>query len=187
MQREPRALRVRIAMIFFFAVLIDFIFWQVGEDQPSKITQSSIQNTVGAMFMVVFMQFMSNMFSNLLTFQLERPVFLREYANQMYSITPYYLTKMAVEIPILFIAPMIMQLLTFWAIGFKNTQNAFWMMYFTAAMCCQSASALGFMVSALANGIVEATMMGPIFIMPISLFGGLLVNLQSVFVWLRWI
>ncbi len=43
------------------------------------------------------------------------------------------------------------------------------------------------MVSAMANGIVEATMLGPVFIMPISLFAGLMVNLKTVFVWLRWI
>ena len=86
--------------------------------------------------MIIFMQFMSNMFSNLLTFQIERPVFLREYANQMYSIGPYYITKMVVEFPILFINPMILNLLTYWCVGLKDTANAFWMMYFAVAMCC---------------------------------------------------
>jgi hypothetical protein len=36
---------------------------------------------------------MGNLFNIILIFQNERPVFLREQANQMYSIRAYYLAK----------------------------------------------------------------------------------------------
>ena len=51
--------------------------------------------------MLVLTIFMFTMFGNLLTFQLERPIFLREQANQLYSVTPYYLAKILIDMPVL--------------------------------------------------------------------------------------
>ena len=54
-------------------------------------------------------------------------------------------------------------------------------------LVCQTAAGLGLMISAMAENIVVATSMTPIFIMPIVLFGGLLVNTSTTFSWLSWI
>jgi hypothetical protein len=37
---------------------------------------------------------------------MERPVFLREQANKMYGVFPYYFAKMLIEIPALFLGPL---------------------------------------------------------------------------------
>jgi hypothetical protein len=46
---------------------------------------------------------MTHLMGNLLAFQDERPVFLREQANKMYHVFPYYAAKMILEIPVLII------------------------------------------------------------------------------------
>ncbi len=51
--------------------------------------------------MMTMTVFMFTMFGTLLSFQLERPVFLREQANQLYSVTPYYLAKSLIDMPVL--------------------------------------------------------------------------------------
>jgi hypothetical protein len=85
------------------------------------------QNTIGALFMMVMMLFMLTMFSNVLVFQLERPVFLREHCNQMYDLAPYYLSKMLIEVPVLIMVPLVMQVLVYWAVGFNPVAKSFFM------------------------------------------------------------
>ena len=139
------------------------------------------------MFICMMMLFMQAVFSNVLTFQLERPVFLREHANMMYSLSPYYLTKMLVEIPILLVLPLIQCLCVYWIIGYQSGIQRFFMQYLVLELLVQCGSALGFTVSSMAENITVATTMAPIVVMPVTLFAGLLVNLKTCFVWLRWI
>ena len=52
------------------------------------------------------------------TFQEERPVFLREQAGDMYSVTAYYASKIFVDLPIFIIIPLLVSLITYFGIGF---------------------------------------------------------------------
>jgi hypothetical protein len=51
---------------------------------------------------------------------LERPVFLREQANNLYTILPYFLTKNAIELPPAFITPAIQMVIMYWGIGYDH-------------------------------------------------------------------
>lgn len=142
-RREPAAVIGRFGITAFFSILMLFIFWQTAGN-PISFTSGPIpkpqvdtvmaQNTIGAMFMMSMMLFMSTLFANVLVFQLERAVFLREYCNQMYDLAPYYLTKMLIEIPVLLFVPLLMQVMTYWAIGFRPEARSFFMMYFGLEM-----------------------------------------------------
>ena len=72
---------------------------------------------MGAMFFMSVATFMPPFMMTNLTFQVERPVFLREQANKMYNVLPYYLSKVLSEIPGFIIVPMIYTLITFWSVG----------------------------------------------------------------------
>ena len=61
----------------------------------------------GAIFFLITGQILGYYFGAMLIFQLERPVFLREQANNLYSPLPYFLTKNMIEIPPALITPMI--------------------------------------------------------------------------------
>jgi len=88
----------------------------------------------GSLFIVVTNSFMGNFFGSLTVFQLERPIFLREQANQMYGFLPYFLTKTMIEQPILFISPLIYELVIFWGVGYWPTLETFLGMYCTIVM-----------------------------------------------------
>lgn len=70
--------------------------------------------------MMMTMLFMSTTFPNLLVFQIERPVFIREYSNQMYDILPYYMTKLMIDMPLMILTPLLMELIIYWSVGFKH-------------------------------------------------------------------
>lgn len=63
---------------------------------------------------------MSNMFGTILVFQAEREVFLRENANQMYSISAYYLSKNLIELPTSIIFPGVQLAICYWAVGYRS-------------------------------------------------------------------
>jgi len=59
------------------------------------------------------------MFSSLLTFEMEREVFLKEYSNKTYGILPYFLSKSIVEIPYMFIFPFITAFMVYFSVGLE--------------------------------------------------------------------
>ena len=45
----------------------------------------------------------------------------------MYDVTPYYLSKMLFEMPLLVVLPFMMQVIVYWAIGFNPAAKSFFM------------------------------------------------------------
>ena len=88
------------------------VFWQT-----SGPTLKDMQNLGGAMFFMCVATFMPSYMMTGLTFQIERPVFLREQANQMYGVVPYYLAKIVSDIPSFLIIPVVFTSITYFSIG----------------------------------------------------------------------
>ena len=74
-------------------------------------------------------QTMMNMMGTILTFQAERPVFLREQANKMYSVSAYYVAKIAAETPVLAFTPMVFAIIVYFKIGLSITASQFFYFY----------------------------------------------------------
>ena len=53
-------------------------------------------------------------------FQKERGVFIREKTGKLYSIMPYYMSKLAIELPLLLGLPLLENALTFHGISYKK-------------------------------------------------------------------
>lgn len=72
------------------------------------------------MFFMCIATFMAPYMMTTNTFQGERPVFLREQANQMYDVVPYYLAKIIGDIPGFLIVPTIFCAITYFLMGFND-------------------------------------------------------------------
>ena len=83
------------------------------------------KNMAGAMFFLSVQMFMNSYLGTTQVFQVERPVFLREQANQMYGIIPYYTSKMIGEIPVFIVIPILYTPIVYFGIGFTVT----WVQY----------------------------------------------------------
>ena len=59
-------------------------------------------------------------FGSVLSFQLERPVFLREQANNLYSPYAYFLAKNVIDTPGAALTPLLQLFMTYWFIDFKE-------------------------------------------------------------------
>ena len=75
LKRNPQASRVRLMQTLIMAILVILVFWDMGTNTDG------INGKSGYAFFVSINQVMTALFSVLLTFLMERPVFLREYAS----------------------------------------------------------------------------------------------------------
>lgn len=64
-------------------------------------------------------------------FQNERPVFLREQANNMYSVSAYFNAKTLTEVPLTTFTPLLYTIIVYFGMGFTVTAEQFFVFFFT--------------------------------------------------------
>lgn len=136
------------------------------------------------MFFLSVMFFMNSYMSTTLVFQIERPVFLREQANHMYGVTPYYCSKILSEIPVYIVIPIVATPIVYFGIGFTVSLVQYCKFMLSASAEIQCAIALGYFISCAFSVGATAGMISPIVAMPIVLVGGFYSNSGTMPAWL---
>ena len=104
---------------------------------------------VGSMYFLTMMQMTFNFLPTVIVFQGEKPIYVRERDSGMYDIWVYAMTKWFAEIPIMLIAPLLMNICIYFSIGFQNNVYEFVEFYLIMAMMVQAATALGYLLSSI--------------------------------------
>ena len=117
--------------------------------------------------MLNFFVFFSTTYPTVGVFQIERPIFLREQANMMYGILPYYLTKLMIDIPLLIVTPLIIMAITYYPVGFYRNVDAFLYFYLSMELLVQCGASLGLAISAMSDSLAAATTIAPAIMMPL--------------------
>lgn len=129
--RDTQTLAARFIVPAFLNLLNALIFWKIG-------VKDDLQSHAGALYQV----FIGAMFGAaqplLLTFPLERPVFVREYAGGNYSSTAYFISKTLVEMPLSLLVAIEIWCITYWAIEFQG--NIVYLVLVTFALQLVAAS-----------------------------------------------
>lgn len=137
----------------------------------------------GSDYYFITSQFMTWVIGSLLTFQLERQVFLREQANKLYSPYAYFLAKNVVELPVSILAPLAQMLIIYWGMGLVH----FFQVFLIIVLTIQTAMGIGLLISATAPNIQSATALQSAITMPMNLFAGFVANTKSMPKWFSWI
>ena len=139
-RRDPMQSNFKIGQNVIFAVLQLVVFtdvgFQNGDDLKTKIDISNndksnpakyriyygqlfslAMQTYSATYFVAVNTFMADIMNTILVFQGERPVFLREQANKMYGVAPYFMAKTLTDIPIIILTPLITTILLYFALN----------------------------------------------------------------------
>jgi hypothetical protein len=95
LRRDVTALGARFGLTIFLGVLIGVIFKDVASGPPTS--SSMLQSQFGAVIMVMLMSMFGTAQPALLAFPEERPVFLREYSTNHYSVTSYFMSRLTME------------------------------------------------------------------------------------------
>lgn len=133
--------------------------------------------------MVVLMSMFGTAQPSLLAFPEERPVFLREYSTNHYSVLSYFLSRLSMEASVTALQVLLLCLIDYFLISFKSSFGIFYLCIYCLAM---SSTALAVMLGCSVEDPKLGQEMLPILFVPQMLFAGFFVIPELIPVWLRW-
>lgn len=133
--------------------------------------------------MVVLMSMFGTAQPSLLAFPEERPVFLREYSTNHYSVLSYFLSRLSIEACVTALQVLVLCLIDYFLIGFKSDFGLFYLTIYCLAM---ASTALAVMLGCSVEDPKLGQEMLPILFVPQMLFAGFFVTPSLIPVWLRW-
>ena len=180
--RATHALKARVAMTIMISLVIGFIFYQVAETDYSEFI--NVQSTFGALLMALLANVFSTALPSLLAFPEERPVFLREYSTNHYTVLAYFVSRLGMELIITAVQVTTSSIITYFLVGFASPYPIFWSGLYL--MACAS-TAIGVMLGCSVENPEQAVEFLPAMFMPQILFSGFFVPPGLIPVWLNWI
>ncbi|XP_058817832.1 ATP-binding cassette sub-family G member 4-like isoform X2 [Topomyia yanbarensis] len=93
--RDNYNVKARTIISVLIATLTGIAFYDTGNNVAKIISNTSV------LMVIMYSVFFTSAFSAILTFPLESAAFIREHKNNWYSLTPYYFSKLIVEVPAL--------------------------------------------------------------------------------------
>ena len=163
------------------ALFILPIFWNLSGN--SFVNQMSL---TGCIFFLLTVNINTNVNATILVFQDERPVFLREYAKQMYGVPAYYLAKVIMEMPMMIFLPLLNALIIYFGVGLTITASQFFIFYLVNILVAMCASSFGYFVSSIFSSAETAVGAVPMIILPMMLVGGFTSNVGTFPDWIMW-
>uniref|UniRef100_A0A7S2VZ86 ABC transporter domain-containing protein n=1 Tax=Eucampia antarctica TaxID=49252 RepID=A0A7S2VZ86_9STRA len=180
-KRDVPATGARFGITIFVNLLVGLIFKDVGKSDPA--TQSNLQSQVGAIVMIILNLMFGTAQPALLSFPTDRPVFLREYTTNHYSVISYFLARFTTEAIVTFLQTIIGIMITYFLLGLKANFFLFIAICYSLAMS-STASAIF-----LGCGVKDpnlANQLMPLLFVPQMLFAGFFVSTDLLPVYIRW-
>jgi ABC-2 type transporter len=182
MYRFPQPLYARFGFTAFLSFLIGIIFYKVGDASPADYF--NITSQFGALMMLLMLAMLGTAQPALLFFPEERPIFLREYSTDHYSVLSYFFSRLMVEMMNTGIQVLIMVTLIYFLVSFRGSV---WMYFATTYALAMSGTAMAVTLGVLAEGNAKvAQQLLPLLFIPQLLFSGFFVSPSLMPKFLRW-
>jgi len=181
-KRNTHAIKTRFGMTVIISSVIGALFYQVAQLPSDDYT--NVQTTFGALLISMLSNVFATAMPSLLSFPEERPVFLREYSTNHYSVASYFLSRLTMELVVNGIQVTVSSLVTYHLIGFNSEYGVFWSAIYLMA---NASNALGVLVGSAVENPSTAIEFLPAMFMPQILFSGFFIPPDLMPVWLAWI
>lgn len=180
--RNKFALAARFVVSLVVGVLTGVIFWGVGTKDP--LNPAYLQSQFGGIILVLMESMICTAQSTLLEFPAERPIFVREYSTDHYSVTSYFINRLFIEGLVTFVQVFILTFLNYTLMQLKMSFMTFFMVNYGLAM---GGSAIAVIMGCTITDGNVAQQMLPIVFVPQLLFAGFFVVTELIPVYLRWV
>uniref|UniRef100_A0A8C9SV48 ATP-binding cassette, sub-family G (WHITE), member 2c n=1 Tax=Scleropages formosus TaxID=113540 RepID=A0A8C9SV48_SCLFO len=180
--RNPQTSYAQLALNIVFGILVGLIYYRIPRTLPE-----ALQNRIGAFFFLVINMVFGNL-SGVELFISERALFIHENSGGYYRTSVYFLSKMVVDlIPNRIMPVFVFSAIPYFMMGFKPEPEAFFLFCVTMSLISLSAVSLAFLVSASVGSFGVANTLIALPYVFMMVFGGFLVNLNSMLSWLSWL
>ncbi|KAG0210809.1 hypothetical protein BGX28_008945 [Mortierella sp. GBA30] len=179
--RDPMLMLSHYVMSIFLGLLCGALFYNVTNDIPG------FQNRMGVFFFMCAL-FGFSCLSILPSFAHERILFVRERANGYYAPFTYFLSKVLFDIvPLRVIPPMLMGLIIYNMVGLVEGWTEFGKFFLVLVLFNLTASGVCLMIGIVFEEVGVANLMSSLVMLFSMLFGGLLLNKESIPEKLSWL
>ncbi|XP_066979788.1 protein white-like [Macrobrachium rosenbergii] len=182
--RNIMVVRVNIFQAVVIGLLIGLIYLDQDQDQMG------IQNINGALYIMITQTSTRSLFGVVNAFCEQLPIFLREHFNGMYRTDVYFLAKNVAELPTSIVIPTVLISIAYFMVGMNPLAERFFTAMVVLIFVSNTATSFGFMLSCLAPNPRVALGMGAFVLIPLMVFGGFLLNSDTVpvyFIWIKYI
>ncbi|XP_058236567.1 broad substrate specificity ATP-binding cassette transporter ABCG2b [Hemibagrus wyckioides] len=180
--RNPQTSYAQMALNILFGVMVGLIYFQMPHTLPE-----GLQNRTGAFFFLII----NMVFANLSAVELfinERALFVHENSSGYYRTSVYFLSKVFVDlIPNRLIPIFVFSAISYYMMGLKPAFVAFLCFALTMSLVSLAAVSLAFLASASVSSFAMANVLIALPFVFMMVFGGFLVNLNSMLNWLSWL
>ena len=178
--RAKGAIIIRLFVVIFLNTLYALIFLNRGDIDRDDY---NLESHFGSLANLAISAMFSAIQPILLTFPIERPVFLREYSSGLYTVLPYFLTKTMIEMILNLGFTFVMMVITYWSIGFNGN---FFTILFIFWLQGTVGSSLALWLGSLTSNVETAIQLTPLLLVPQILFSGVFLRVELIPSWLRW-
>ena len=116
--RDPKHLVGRFGLTIFLNLLFGTIFHGAGARDRADLV--NLQSHLGALSLATISSMFGTAQPVMLSFPLERPIFLREYCTGQYSCLAYFLSKSIVELPLAFIQALVQYIIIYFMLDLQG-------------------------------------------------------------------
>ena len=182
-RRNPMIIRTKLFQTLFLASFIALIF-QNAADAPIPAVY---QNLSGVIYFLIINAFFASFNNTLTVFGHEKAIFFREYSQGYYGLTPYYIAKISVELPLTLSFPILTSLITYWVVGLRP--GLIHWIVFTVSLMMVSLAGFSFamLVACIFNDVNVALALSIMIILPMMIMAGLFINVDTTPVYLSWL
>ena len=179
--RNRKPLVARFAFSFIMSILVGILFLGIGGKDPSDFRV--VQAHFGALVLVLMMSMFGTAMPSLLAFPEERPVFLREYSTNHYSVLSYFVSRLPTEAIVTFPQMLLSTTLTYLLIDLQMAFGYLLAVVYTLAM---TSTAVAVLLGCSVEDPKMASEFLPLLFVPQLLFAGFFVATELIPEWLRW-
>ncbi|XP_056616402.1 broad substrate specificity ATP-binding cassette transporter ABCG2-like isoform X1 [Triplophysa dalaica] len=180
--RNPQTSYAQVFLNIFFGILVGLIYYQIPHTLPE-----ALQNRTGAFFFLVINMVFGNL-SAVELFISERVLFIHENSSGYYRTSVYFMSKVFADLlPNRILPVFIFSAIPYFMMGLKPDVEAFFLYCLTMSLISLSAVSLAFLVSASVGSFAMANILIAIPFVFMMVFGGFLVNLNSMLSWMSWL
>ncbi|CAF4190505.1 unnamed protein product, partial [Adineta steineri] len=172
----------QIAVAIILGILTGLLYYKLP-----RTTDSGVENRLGGIFFIVVNQIFSTA-TALEPFIKERALFIHENVSGYYSISTLFLAKLICDLlPMRVIPSLVFSIICYFMTGLQRTTIKFLIFLLTIFMANVFGSAMCFFIAATIPVFAVALIVLVLVFVIMMVFSGFLVELTSVFSFLRWI
>ncbi|SPR01275.1 unnamed protein product (mitochondrion) [Plasmodiophora brassicae] len=179
--RNPANIGASMGQATILIIIFGALFWQVTLDS------AGVQNRIGFLFMITINQTFGVVMPIIGVLPVSKALIRRERSAGTYRAGSAFLARVITGGFLPIISCVYLTAVVYWPIGLRNSASQFFIFVGCVSLHSSVSNVLGIMIGSIVPNPFVGQIVGPLFIMIMLLFGGMLINVSSITPALSWL